>query len=134
MRVPRERKRKDPAGVAADLSALRAGIGPTILCNEGRAMINEDPGLVAGVRQAIGDLTATVSDFEGDSVGLAAERWSSYIDRVVERGAAGGAELGLLLNGYRQLALKLVVELARAKDVSPQGVMRGVGKWTALID
>jgi hypothetical protein len=84
-------------------------------------MINEDPGLVAGVRQAIEDLTATVSDFEGDSVGLAAERWSSSVDRVVERGAAGGAELGLLLNGYRQLALKLVVELARAKDVSPQG-------------
>lgn len=67
-------------------------------------------------------------------MGLAGERWLAYMDELASRGAAGGAEVGRLINGYRQLALKLVVELARAKDVSSHAVMRSVGQWTTLIE
>jgi hypothetical protein len=88
------------------------------------------PDLAAGIRLAVEDLTARVSDRAGETVGLADERWNDFLWRLVSCGTvADGAQLGRRLIGYRELSLFLVLELANARMTSPVEVMETIGLW-----
>jgi hypothetical protein len=91
--------------------------------------------LADGVRLAVEDLTARVSDYQGDTVGLSAERWHAFLRRLIGGGTADeGAQLGRRLIGYRELSFLLVLELAEARQVSPCEVMENLGLWSTTLD
>lgn len=93
-----------------------------------------NPKLVADVRSALEDLTPTVSDFVGQSRGLADDHWRDHMERMVQAGPMGGALAGQLISGYRVLAFRLVVEMANAKGITPDAVLRALGSWTTQLE
>ncbi len=73
-----------------------------------------------------------VSDLQADTVGLASELWEEFVSRLGDDRREDGLELGRRLIGYRKVSLALVLQLARARGVSPVELMRALGPWLEL--
>ena len=90
----------------------------------------ENPDAMDWTRHALAQLTARVSDLEGESEGLAREVFAM---QVAGDDVDVDAPMHLSI-GMENLAVKLVIELARAKGVEPAGVCQVLAGWLTSVE
>lgn len=92
----------------------------------------ENPEAIAGLRAALEDLTARVSDLSRDTEGLAREVFAENFDGLDADEAV--ALMVNLVTGYGNVALRLVVDFAKKTDRSTDDILAWLGTWVNRIE